>query len=121
MSLALSHSTLESAIAAFRHMSAAHAHLVRDGEPTSVPATDVVPGHILIVEDGDTVPADGRLVHSIALHVAEAALTGENLPVSKAVNALPGGRRARRSPNMIYSGTSVTFGKVLCHQSSRRL
>jgi Ca2+-transporting ATPase len=57
----------ESAIAALRQMSAAHAHVVRDGEPTSVPATDVARGHP-DREDGDTVPADGRLVHSIALH-----------------------------------------------------
>jgi Ca2+-transporting ATPase len=101
----------ESAIAALRRMAAARAHVIRDGEATSVPATDVVPGDILVVEEGDTVPADARLIHSAAMRVAEAALTGESLPVSKDVDAIAGDVGLGDRTNMIYSGTSVTFGR----------
>src|SRR5262249_40107781 len=66
----------ESAIAALRQMAAAHAHVIRDAEPRTVPATEVVPGDILLVEEGDTVPADARVIEATALQMAEAALTG---------------------------------------------
>jgi len=64
-------------------MTAAHARVVRDGKRESVAAAEVVPGDVIIVEEGDTVPADARLVRSAALQTAESALTGESLPVSK--------------------------------------
>src|SRR3954464_14143121 len=73
----------ESAIAALQQMAAAHAHVVRDGRPTSIPAADVVPGDILLLEEGDTAAADARVIESTALRMAEAALTGESLPVAK--------------------------------------
>ena len=101
----------ESAIAALRQMAAAHAHVIRDGDVTSVPATEVVPGDILVVEEGDTVPADARVIQSTALQVAEAALTGESLPVSKDVAAIAGDVGLGDRTNMIYSGTSVTYGR----------
>jgi P-type Ca2+ transporter type 2C len=101
----------ESALAALRQMSAAHAHVVRDGEASRVPATEVVPGDILIVEEGDAVAADARLVQSIALHVSEAALTGESLPVSKVVPAIAAEVGLGDRANTIYSGTSVTYGR----------
>ena len=101
----------ESAIAALRQMAAAHARVTRDGEPTSVPAAEVVPGDILVVEEGDTVPADARVIQSTALQVAEAALTGESLPVSKDIAAIAGEVGLGDRTNMIYSGTSVTYGR----------
>src|SRR4026207_1657747 len=73
----------ESAVAALRQMAAAHARVLRDGEPSSVLATDVVPGDIVLIEEGDTIPADARVIRSTALQTAEAALTGESLPVHK--------------------------------------
>src|SRR5215471_3993607 len=76
-------SRAEAAVAALRQMSAAHAHVIRDGARQSIPATEVVPGDIILIEEGDTVPADARLLQSTALQTAEAALTGESLPVSK--------------------------------------
>src|SRR3954468_23209883 len=63
----------ESAIAALRQMAAAHAHVVRDGAVTSIPAAEVVPGDLLVIEEGDTVAADARVVESTSLHLAEAA------------------------------------------------
>ena len=101
----------ESAIAALRQMAAAHALVIRDGEPTSVLAAEVVPGDVLIVEEGDTVPADARVIESTALQVAEAALTGESLPVSKDIGAIAGEVGLGDRTNMIYSGTSVTYGR----------
>src|SRR5262245_37608366 len=76
-------SRAESAVAALRKMSAAHAHVVRDGERQRVAATEVVPGDIILIEEGDTIPADARLIQEIALQTAEAALKGESMTVSK--------------------------------------
>ena len=101
----------ESAIAALRQMAAAQAHVIRDGEPTTVPATEVVPGDILLIEEGDTVPADARVIHSTALQMAEAALTGESLPVGKDIGAIQGDVGLGDRTNMIYSGTSATYGR----------
>jgi len=102
----------EQAIAALRRMSAAHASVVRDGTRRRVPAAEVVPGDLLLIEEGDTVPADARLIRATALQTAEAALTGESLPVSKDTAPREGGEAAlgdRR--NMIFSGTAATYGR----------
>jgi P-type Ca2+ transporter type 2C len=101
----------ESAIAALRQIAAARARVIRDAQPESVPAAAVVPGDILLIEEGDTVPADARLIQSIALRVAEAALTGESLPVSKDIDRIPGEVELGDRANMIFSGTSITYGR----------
>ena len=101
----------ESAIAALRQMAAAHARVIRDGVLTSVLTSEVVPGDILVVEEGDTVPADARIVQSAALHTAEASLTGESVPVAKDIAAIPAAAGLGDRTNMIYSGTSVTYGR----------
>lgn len=80
----------ESAIAALQQMAAAHAHVIRDGAPTTIPSADVVAGDVLVVEEGDTIAADARVIESSALSVAEAALTGESLPVAKDVETMSG-------------------------------
>jgi P-type Ca2+ transporter type 2C len=104
-------SRAESAVAALRQMSAAQAHAIRDGEARTVPATDLVPGDIILVEAGDTIPADARLVQATALQTAEAALTGESLPVSKDVEPIGDEVSVGDRHNMIFSGTAVTFGR----------
>src|SRR5688572_6734538 len=76
-------SRAEAAVAALRAMSAADAAVIRDRERRSVPASQIVPGDILLIEEGDTIAADGRLIESAALQTAEAALTGESLPITK--------------------------------------
>lgn len=103
-------SRAESALVALRRMSAAHSIVIRDGERRSIPAADIVPGDIILVEEGDTIPADARVIHSTTLQTGEAALTGESMPVEK--DSLPimeevgvGDRE-----NMIFSGTIVTYG-----------
>jgi Ca2+-transporting ATPase len=100
-----------SAVAALHQMAAAQAHVIRDGERQSVPAAGVVPGDIVMVEAGDRIPADARLIHGSALQTAEASLTGESLPVSK--NTAPISKEAALGDrnNMLFSGTSVTHGR----------
>ena len=104
-------SRAESAVAALREMAAALARVVRDGGPQSVPAAELVPGDVIVLEEGDTVPADARLIHSTALHAAEAALTGESVPVSKSVDAAAGDMPLGDRDNMVFSGTAVSYGR----------
>jgi Ca2+-transporting ATPase len=100
----------EQAVAALRRMSAAHANVVRDGARRSVPAAELVPGDIILVEEGDTVPADARLIQSASLQTAEAALTGESLPVAKRIAAIAMEVGLGDRSNMIFSGTATTYG-----------
>ncbi|HEX7011860.1 MAG TPA: cation-translocating P-type ATPase [Steroidobacteraceae bacterium] len=104
-------SRAERAVAALRQMSAAHAKVVRDGARQSVPAAELVPGDIILVEEGDTIPADARLLHSTALHTAEAALTGESQPVAKEVVDVAKDAPLGDRTNMIFSGTAATYGR----------
>lgn len=101
----------EQAVAALRAMSAADATVIRDGKRQSIPASELVPGDIIIVEEGDTIPADARLIQSTALQTAEAALTGESLPVSKDTQPISAEASIGDRHNMIFSGTAVTYGR----------
>ncbi|MBK7859857.1 MAG: cation-translocating P-type ATPase [Archangiaceae bacterium] len=100
-----------SAVAALRKMSAARAHVVRDGERRDVDAREVVPGDVIVIEEGDTIAADARLLRSAALHTAESALTGESLPVAKEAAALEGAATVGDRHNMVFSGTAATSGR----------
>ena len=104
-------SRAESAVAALRQMAAAQATVLRDGEQRSVPAAEIVPGDLILIEEGDTIPADARLIHSTALQTAEAALTGESLPVSKDIAPVAGEAGLGDRNNMIFSGTAATYGR----------
>lgn len=101
----------EQAVAELQQMSAAQARVIRDGEQQSIPAAGLVTGDIILVEEGDTIPADSRLIQSVSLQTSEATLTGESLPESKdpetIINDAPIGDRQ----NMIFSGTTVTYGR----------
>jgi Ca2+-transporting ATPase len=107
----LQESRAESAVAALRQMAAAHAKVLRDGERRSVPAADVVPGDIILVEEGDTVPADARVLHSASLKLAEASLTGESLPVGKGSAPISEDVALGDRDNMIFSGAAVAYGR----------
>ena len=100
----------EQAVAALRQMSAAHANVIRDGARQSILASELVPGDLILVEEGDTVPADARLIQSTALQTAEAALTGESLPVPKDTAAIARDAGSGDRHNMIFSGTAATYG-----------
>jgi len=102
----------EKAMAALKKMSAPSATVMRNGMPSVIAASELVPGDIIILEAGNVVPADMRLLESAQLRVEEAALTGESVPVEKHTESLhdeqlPLGDRK----NMAYKGTFVTYGR----------
>jgi P-type Ca2+ transporter type 2C len=101
----------ESAVAALRQMAAGQAHVVRNGDRQTIPAVEVAPGDIILVEEGDTIPADARLIKGAALQTAEAQLTGESLPVSKNAAPVPADAALGDRNNMLFSGTAVTYGR----------
>ena len=101
----------EKALDALKNLSAPHARVIRDGEEKIIEAADLVPGDIIRLEDGDFIPADARLLHSVSLKSEESALTGESVPSEKEATAevdlkAPLGDRH----NMVFSGCSVTYG-----------
>ncbi len=104
-------SRAEKSVEALRAMAASQATVIRGGERQRVPATHIVPGDILLIEEGDTIPADGRLIQSTALQIAEAALTGESLPVSKDIRLLDEESGLGDRHNMVFSGTAATYGR----------
>jgi Ca2+-transporting ATPase len=101
----------EQAVAALQAMSAPMARVLRDGEPQRIPATQVVPGDILLIEEGDTLPADARVLEAFALRVAESALTGESTPVEKTSTVIKQEAGIGDQSNMVFSSTLVTSGR----------
>lgn len=99
------------AVAALAKMMVVKARVRRDGALAQVPAEELVPGDIVAIEAGDVVPADGRLLAAATLEVAEAALTGESLPVSKGLDTVtaPDAPLGDRT-DMVYMHTNVTRG-----------
>ncbi len=114
-------SKAEKAIEALQEMAAATSKVLRDGKIQVVKSEDLVAGDIVILEAGDAVPADGRIIESNSLKIEEAALTGESVPVSKISETLTLGD-AKDVPlgdrkNMIYMGSTVVYGRgkaVIC-------
>ena len=99
------------AVAALQKMMIIKARVRRDGQLTQIPAEQLVPGDVVSIEAGDVMPADGRLLSAATLEVAESALTGESVPVSKGAEAItaedaPLGDRS----DMVYMNTNVTRG-----------
>ncbi len=109
-------SKAEKAIEALQEMSAATSKVMRDGKIVTIHSEDLVVGDIVLLEAGDAVPADGRLIQNASLKIEEAALTGESVPVTKfidtinlseGVNDVPLGDRK----NMVYMGSTVVYGR----------
>jgi P-type Ca2+ transporter type 2C len=101
----------EQAVAALRAMSANEATVLRDGERQSMPVAELVPGDVVLIEEGDTIPADARLIGSTALQTMEASLTGESVPVSKDVSPVEEEVGLGERRNMVFSGTASTYGR----------
>jgi potassium/sodium efflux P-type ATPase len=91
-------------------MSAPTTSVLRDGQISRIPTVDIVPGDILVLGEGDTVSADGRLFASASLRIAEASLTGESVPVAKSIATLDKAKALGDRTNMIFNGTAVTQG-----------
>jgi magnesium-transporting ATPase (P-type) len=102
----------ERSMAALRKLSTLRVRVLRDGGEQAVAALELVPGDILLLAAGDAVGADARLIDTAALAVAEATLTGESVPVSKQVAALPEATGLADRRNMVFSGTYISAGRA---------
>ncbi len=105
----------ERALEALRRMSAPLAKVLRNGELCRVETALLVPGDIILLEAGDLVPADGRILECMSLKADESAMTGESVPVTKAVvDALPEDTPLADRKNMVISSTVITNGRARC-------
>ena len=106
-------SKAEQAIAALKELSAAHSRVLRGGKLVTVPSEELVVGDVLVLEAGDAVPADARVLESASLRAEEAALTGESVPVTKSPDALTaaGDIGLGDRSNMLYLGSSIVYGR----------
>ena len=95
-----------------RQMSAPTAKVLRDGHIVQIPGREVVPGDVVVLEAGDAVCADGRLLECASLKCAESALTGESLPVEKELGEIDGEVPLGDRKNMVFSGSFVTYGRA---------
>ena len=109
-------SKAEAAIEALQTMTAATCKVIRNGKQLQLHSDELVPGDVVVLEAGDAVPADGRIIENASLKIEEAALTGESVPVNKMIDALnlvgdnddvPLGDRK----NMCYMGSTVVYGR----------
>ena len=112
----LQESKAEAAIEALQTMTAATCKVLRDGKQQIVHSDELVPGDVVVLEAGDSVPADGRLLESASLKIEEAALTGESVPVNKVIEALGLAHGKDEVPlgdrkNMCYMGSTVVYGR----------
>ncbi|MGB5663305.1 cation-translocating P-type ATPase [Eudoraea sp.] len=102
----------EKAMEALQELTAPMALAIRDGEEQKVPASKLVPGDIILLEAGDIIPADSRLIELASLQVDEASLTGESLPVQKKISPANADAPIADQHNMAFMGTVVTYGKA---------
>jgi P-type Ca2+ transporter type 2C len=100
----------EKALSALRQMSAPEARVVRDGQTRRLPARDLVPGDVILIEEGDTIPADSRLVEIANLQTVEASLTGESQPVRKKLDPVDREAAVGDRLNMLFAGTTANYG-----------
>ncbi len=109
-------SKAEAAIEALQTMTAATCKVLRDGKMVVLHSDELVPGDVVLLEAGDAVPADGRIIENASLKIEEAALTGESVPVNKAIDALGLAQGQEDVPlgdrkNMCYMGSTVVYGR----------
>ena len=108
-------SKAEKAIEALQEMAAATSKVLRDGDVKEVHSEDLTVGDVILLEAGDAVPADARIIESASLKIEEAALTGESVPVNKFIDAISLGDKKDvplgDRKNMMYMGSSVVYGR----------
>ncbi|MBD3262847.1 calcium-translocating P-type ATPase, SERCA-type [Candidatus Woesearchaeota archaeon] len=102
----------EKAIEALKKLAAPKAHVIRNGKKIKIPTQDLVPGDIIVLEQGDKVPADARLLQEINLKVNEATLTGESTTVSKDISALKEKAIVAERKNYVFMNTIITNGRA---------
>jgi Ca2+-transporting ATPase len=112
----------ERALDALKSMLTPMIGVLRGGEEREVPSRELVPGDVLVLEAGDRIPADARVVENHSLHCDEAPLTGESLPVTKALAPMRPDASVGDRKNMVFTGTTVTYGRgkaVVCETGMR--
>ncbi|HWQ49836.1 MAG TPA: calcium-transporting P-type ATPase, PMR1-type [Methanosarcina sp.] len=101
----------EESIKLLKSLTSPEALVLRDGKEGKVISSLLVPGDILLLQAGDRIPADARLLEALSLKVDESSLTGESVPVEKSTNIFPSETPQPDRKNMVYTGTSVTYGR----------
>ena len=101
----------ERSVRALMALAAPESTVIRDGERQRIPAHDIVPGDLVLVEAGDKIPADARIVESANLHVDEAPLTGESVPVTKETRPIDADVGLGDRRNMLFASTVATYGR----------
>jgi Ca2+-transporting ATPase len=101
----------EKAVEALKKMTAPTANVLRDGKEVRIPATQLVPGDVILLYTGDKIPADARLLESFTMKTDEASLTGESSPVNKSSGELPEQTQLNDRRNIVYTGTVVVYGR----------
>ncbi len=108
-------SKAEKAIAALQEIAAATSKVIRDGHQQTIRSEELVPGDIIVLEAGDAVPADARILTCASMKIEEAALTGESVPVTKTENVLSAGENGDVAlgdrKNMVFMGSTVVYGR----------
>ncbi|WP_231383590.1 calcium-translocating P-type ATPase, PMCA-type [Methylobacter luteus] len=102
----------EQSLAALKKMLALYAEVRRDGHNRNLPVEQLVPGDIVILDAGDKIPADGRIIAAHALEIDESSLTGESIPVAKQIQTLPRKSSLADRNNMVYMNNAVTRGRA---------
>ena len=102
----------EQSLDALKQMSAPEAKVIRDGVVKQIPSREVTIGDRVLLEAGDCVPADGKLIECASLKVDESALTGESLSVEKSLDEVPEGAALGDQTNRVFSGSFVTYGRA---------
>src|SRR6516164_9358984 len=102
----------EKALDSIRNMLSAEARTVRAGETRMIPAEQLVPGDVVLLESGDKIPADLRIIEAKNLRTEEAALTGESVPAEKSIDAVPANATVGDRKSMAFSGTMVVSGRA---------
>ena len=101
----------EKALDAMKKLTAPKAHVVRDGKEVIIPAKEIVPGDILVLESGDRITADARVLEAIELKTSEAVLTGESTPVNKNISSVAEETPISERRNTVFTATHVVYGR----------
>lgn len=101
----------EQALDALKKMLSPAITVLRDGKEQELPSKNLVPGDVILLEAGDKIPADARVIETHSLRCDQAALTGESVPVSKMIESQPMETRSSDRKNVVFAGTTVTYGR----------
>lgn len=107
------HVKAEKSLESLKSLSSPSAKVIRDGQKIEIDSTDVVPGDIIVLEAGDLVVADGRIINNYSLQVNESSLTGESTNIDKNEGTISGEVTLGDRTNMVFSGSLVTYGRAL--------